>query len=111
MHAWRRPARCLRQRARLRPPPLQFSALGLGCAGAAVALYEGVRVSEIFLRPLPRYVSAPLGGALCGLIAFWHPQVRLGDARCAARPLQPRRCAGLHAACARVLRRPWHPCR
>lgn len=54
---------------------LQFSVLGVGCAGAAVLLYEGVRVSEVVLRPLPRWVSAPLGGAVCGLIAFKFPQV------------------------------------
>lgn len=54
---------------------LQFSALGVGCAGAAVLLYEGIRVSEVVLRPLPRWASAPLGGALCGLIAFKFPQV------------------------------------
>lgn len=54
----------------------QFSVLGVGCAGAAVLLYEGVRVSEVVLRPLPRWVSAPLGGAVCGLIAFKFPQVR-----------------------------------
>lgn len=59
------------------PPPLppQFGALGVGCAGAAVALYEGVRVSEIALRPLPRIVSAPLAGLLCGIIALQYPQV------------------------------------
>ena len=50
--------------------------LGVGCAGAAVLLYEGVRVSETALRPLPRWASAPLGGALCGIIAFKFPQVR-----------------------------------
>lgn len=43
---------------------------------AAVALYEGVRVSEIALRPLPRYLSAPAAGALCGLIAYKFPAVR-----------------------------------
>jgi H+/Cl- antiporter ClcA len=80
----RRSAACATH-TRLPPLPLpQFSALGVGCAGAAVALYEGVRVSEIFLRPLPRWVSAPLGGALCGLIAFWHPQVGC----CRRRPLR-----------------------
>uniref|UniRef100_A0A7S0RZ83 Chloride channel protein n=1 Tax=Chlamydomonas leiostraca TaxID=1034604 RepID=A0A7S0RZ83_9CHLO len=57
---------------------LQFSALGVGCAVAAVALYEGVRVSEIALRPLPRYLSAPLAGALCGAIALSFPQVQYG---------------------------------
>eukprot|EP00775_Hariotina_reticulata_P005436 gene5436-5669_t len=57
---------------------LQFSVLGVGCAGAAVLLYEGVRVSEVVLRPLPRWASAPLGGALCGLIAFKFPQVQYG---------------------------------
>ncbi|WIA38514.1 hypothetical protein OEZ86_001836 [Tetradesmus obliquus] len=57
---------------------LQFSVLGVGCAGAAVLLYEGVRVSEVVLRPLPRWVSAPLGGAVCGLIAFKFPQVQYG---------------------------------
>lgn len=57
---------------------LQFSALGLCCAGAAVSLYEGVRVCEVVLRPLPRYVSAPLAGALCGAIAFNFPQVQYG---------------------------------
>jgi H+/Cl- antiporter ClcA len=57
------------------PPPHQFSVLGVGCAGAAVLLYEGIRVSEVVLRPLPRWASAPLGGALCGLIAFKFPQV------------------------------------
>jgi H+/Cl- antiporter ClcA len=56
-------------------PAVQFSVLGVGCAGAAVLLYEGVRVSEVVLRPLPRWVSAPLGGAVCGLIAFKFPQV------------------------------------
>jgi H+/Cl- antiporter ClcA len=55
---------------------VQFSALGVGCAGAAVLLYEGIRVSEVVLRPLPRWASAPLGGALCGIIAFKFPQVR-----------------------------------
>lgn len=55
---------------------MQFSVLGVGCAGAAVLLYEGVRVSEVVLRPLPRWASAPLGGAVCGLIAFKFPQVR-----------------------------------
>lgn len=55
---------------------LQFSALGLGCSLAAVMLYEGVRVSEIALRPLPRVLSAPLAGIFCGIIAFWFPQVR-----------------------------------
>lgn len=54
---------------------LQFSALGVGCAGAAVLLYEGIRVSEVILRPLPRWASAPLGGLLCGIIAFKFPQV------------------------------------
>jgi H+/Cl- antiporter ClcA len=54
---------------------LQFSVLGVGCAGAAVLLYEGIRVSEVILRPLPRWASAPLGGALCGIIAFKFPQV------------------------------------
>jgi hypothetical protein len=54
----------------------QFSALGVGCAGAAVLLYEGIRVSEVILRPLPRWASAPLGGLLCGIIAFKFPQVR-----------------------------------
>lgn len=59
---------------------VQFSVLGVGCAGAAVLLYEGVRVSEVVLRPLPRWMSAPLGGAVCGLIAFKFPQVsRLGS--------------------------------
>lgn len=57
---------------------LQFSFLGLGCAGAAVALYEGVRVSEVALRPLPRWVSAPLAGLLCGAIALQFPQVQYG---------------------------------
>eukprot|EP00195_Chlamydomonas_chlamydogama_P005828 CAMPEP_0202903764 /NCGR_PEP_ID=MMETSP1392-20130828/26154_1 /ASSEMBLY_ACC=CAM_ASM_000868 /TAXON_ID=225041 /ORGANISM="Chlamydomonas chlamydogama, Strain SAG 11-48b" /LENGTH=634 /DNA_ID=CAMNT_0049591089 /DNA_START=664 /DNA_END=2568 /DNA_ORIENTATION=+ len=57
---------------------LEFGLLGLGCAGAAVALYEGVRVSEIGLRPLPRYVSAPLAGAMCGVVAFGFPQVQYG---------------------------------
>jgi hypothetical protein len=28
---------------------VQFSVLGVGCAGAAVLLYEGVRVSEVVL--------------------------------------------------------------
>lgn len=55
----------------------QFGFLGLGCAGAAVALYEGVRVAELLLRPLPRTLSAPLGGALCGIIALKFPQARL----------------------------------
>ena len=41
-----------------------------------MALYEGVRISEILLRPLPRIVSAPLAGALCGGIAYNFPQVR-----------------------------------
>ncbi len=54
---------------------LQFSALGVGCAAAAVLLYEGVRVSEVALRPLPRILSAPLAGALCGAIALRFPQV------------------------------------
>lgn len=57
---------------------LQFSALGVGCAGAAVLLYEGIRVSEVILRPLPRWASAPLGGLLCGIIAFKFPQVQYG---------------------------------
>jgi hypothetical protein len=59
-------------------PPilLQFSLLGVGCASAAVMLYEGVRASEIVLRPLPRWASAPLAGALCGAIAYKFPQVR-----------------------------------
>lgn len=57
---------------------MQFSALGLGCSVAAVALYEGVRVSEIALRPLPRYLSAPAAGALCGLIAYKFPAVQYG---------------------------------
>ncbi|KXZ55344.1 hypothetical protein GPECTOR_3g475 [Gonium pectorale] len=56
----------------------QFSALGLGCAMAAVALYEGVRVCEIALRPLPRYLSAPTAGVLCGIIAYRFPQVQYG---------------------------------
>ncbi|KAG2496243.1 hypothetical protein HYH03_005841 [Edaphochlamys debaryana] len=56
----------------------QFSALGLGCSVAAVALYEGVRVSEIALRPLPRWLSAPTAGALCGIIAYKFPQVQYG---------------------------------
>ncbi|KAG1659430.1 hypothetical protein FOA52_001101 [Chlamydomonas sp. UWO 241] len=56
----------------------QFGLLGAGCAGAAVALYEGVRVSEIILRPLPRWISAPLAGAACGAIALAHPQVQYG---------------------------------
>ncbi len=43
---------------------------------AAVALYEGVRVSEIALRPLPRWLSAPTAGVLCGIIAYRFPQVR-----------------------------------
>ncbi len=65
-------------RTGLHPVPVcctQFGALGLGCAGAAVLLYEGVRVSEVALRPLPRLVSAPLAGALCGAIALKYPQV------------------------------------
>ncbi|GFH16344.1 chloride channel protein CLC-f [Haematococcus lacustris] len=58
----------------------QFSALGVGCAGAAVLLYEGVRVSEVALRPLPRIISAPLavcvgGGLVGGLFA---PSLFLG---------------------------------
>ncbi|GLI60659.1 hypothetical protein VaNZ11_002859 [Volvox africanus] len=57
---------------------LQFSALGLGCSVVAVALYEGVRVSEIALRPLPRWLSAPTAGALCGIIAYRFPQVQYG---------------------------------
>jgi hypothetical protein len=61
-------------------PGLQFGALGLGCAGAAVLLYEGVRVSELALRPLPRIVSAPLAGAMCGAIALKYPQARAGYA-------------------------------
>ncbi|KAG2448571.1 hypothetical protein HYH02_006462 [Chlamydomonas schloesseri] len=56
----------------------QFSALGLGCAVAAVALYEGVRVSEIALRPLPRYLSAPVAGIMTGVIAYRFPQVQYG---------------------------------
>lgn len=56
----------------------QFSLLGVGCAGAAVALYEGVRVSEFVMRPMPRWVSAPLAGALCGIIALQFPQVQYG---------------------------------
>jgi len=63
--------------------PVQFSALGVGCAGAAVLLYEGVRLSELALRPLPRYVSAPLGGALCGVIAYKFPQVCSRTVPCA----------------------------
>lgn len=54
---------------------VQFGALGVGCAGAAVLLYEGVRVSEVLLRPLPRIISAPLAGAVCGAIALRFPQV------------------------------------
>ncbi|GFR48199.1 hypothetical protein Agub_g10016 [Astrephomene gubernaculifera] len=57
---------------------LQFSALGSCCAVAAVALYEGVRVCEIALRPLPRWLSAPTAGALCGIIAYRFPQVQYG---------------------------------
>ena len=57
-------------------PVLQFGLLGIACASAAVALYEGVRISEIALRPLPRWVSAPLAGAMCGIIAYRFPQVR-----------------------------------
>lgn len=57
---------------------LEFSALGVACAGAAVLLYEGVRVSETLLRPLPRWAGAPLGGAICGAIAFRFPQVQFG---------------------------------
>ncbi|KAL6763955.1 chloride channel [Haematococcus lacustris] len=57
---------------------LQFSALGVGCAGAAVLLYEGVRVSEVALRPLPRIISAPLAGAMCGAIALKFPAVQYG---------------------------------
>ncbi|GAX78773.1 hypothetical protein CEUSTIGMA_g6210.t1 [Chlamydomonas eustigma] len=57
---------------------LEFSLLGVGCASAAVMLYEGVRASEIVLRPLPRWVSAPLAGALCGAIAYKFPQVQYG---------------------------------
>ena len=56
----------------------EFGLLGVFCASAAVSLYEGVRISEIVLRPLPRMVSAPLAGALCGTIAFWFPQVQYG---------------------------------
>ena len=56
-------------------PVLQFGLLGIACASAAVALYEGVRISEIALRPLPRWVSAPLAGAMCGIIAYKFPQV------------------------------------
>jgi hypothetical protein len=40
-----------------------------------VLLYEGVRIAETTMRPLPRFVSAPLGGALCGIIALEYPQV------------------------------------
>ena len=54
---------------------LEFGVLGVGCAGAAVALYEGVRVSEVLMRPLPRWISAPLAGGLCGVVAFQYPQV------------------------------------
>lgn len=64
------------------PPGPQFSALGVGCAGAAVLLYEGVRVSETMLRPFPRWVAAPFGGALCGFIAFRFPQVRVVHGCC-----------------------------
>ncbi|KAG2444864.1 hypothetical protein HXX76_001602 [Chlamydomonas incerta] len=56
----------------------QFSALGLGCSVAAVALYEGVRVCEIALRPLPRYLSAPVAGIMTGVIAYRFPQVQYG---------------------------------
>ena len=35
-----------------------------------------MRISEIALRPLPRWVSAPLAGAMCGIIAYKFPQVR-----------------------------------
>ena len=59
----------------------QFGLLGVGCASAAVALYEGVRISEIVLRPLPRMVSVPLAGALCGAIAYKFPQVNVGSGR------------------------------
>ncbi|MEW5312393.1 MAG: hypothetical protein WDW38_004032 [Sanguina aurantia] len=57
---------------------LEFSALGVGCAVAAVALYEGVRICEAALRPLPRWISAPAAGAFCGLIAYRFPQVQYG---------------------------------
>ena len=57
---------------------LEFGVLGLVCAGAAVALYEGVRVSEVLMRPLPRWISAPLAGALCGAVAYKFPQVCWG---------------------------------
>ena len=67
------------------PSHKQFGLLGVGCASAAVALYEGVRISEIVLRPLPRMVSAPLAGALCGAIAYKFPQVNVPwDALCGA---------------------------
>ncbi len=69
-------AHALTHLACLRPLHSQFGALGVGCAGAAVLLYEGVRIAETTLRPLPRIVSAPLGGALCGVIALKFPQVR-----------------------------------
>mmetsp|Transcript_21002 Transcript_21002/g.58374 ORF Transcript_21002/g.58374 Transcript_21002/m.58374 type:complete len:766 (+) Transcript_21002:1061-3358(+) len=57
---------------------VQFGALGVGCAAAAVLLYEGVRIAETTLRPIPRIVSAPLGGLLCGIIALEFPQVQYG---------------------------------
>jgi len=62
---------------------LQFGALGVGCAGAAVLLYEGVRIAETTLRPIPRIISAPLGGALCGIIALEYPQVCVCVCACA----------------------------
>lgn len=50
-------------------------------------LYEGVRVSEVALRPLPRSISAPLAGALCGAIALSFPQVSVWPKLLGARPV------------------------
>ena len=36
-------------------------------------------MSELVLRPLPRWISAPLAGALCGAIAYKFPQVGAGS--------------------------------
>lgn len=65
---------------------VQFGALGVACAGAAVALYEGVRVSEIVLRPLPRHISAPLAGGVCGMIALVFPQASAAPCLCCNTP-------------------------
>eukprot|EP00798_Chlamydomonas_sp_ICE-L_P028218 gene28218-31321_t len=49
-----------------------------GKGGWISVLYEGVHVSEVVMRPLPRWISDPLAGAACGLVAFKFPQVQYG---------------------------------